>query len=391
MNRKVRILIHVLLVLVVLGIGFAGFYKLKSGREALGRQTPEDSLPLVRTVPVRIKGMDMMISGEGTVRPLAETQITPQVSGKVAHVSEELVNGGTFQKGELLLTIAEADYEIAVTLARAGLREAENKYENAREESRAAISEWKSLHPDTEPPSLVAKKPQLEAAKANLEAQQANLEKARLNLRRTKIHAPFNCRVSAEQVDIGQYVSPGQALATLYATDAVEIVVPMKGKSLKWFDVPGFTTDGKKGASVTVNAHVAGDRHSWKGEAVRVQGKIDQNTRMVNVVIRVSEPYAGTPPLAPGQFAEVEISGRTIEDAAVIPINAIHEENTVWAVNPVYDRLHIRRVDIAYMDEQGAVVQSGLKDGEYVAVSAIKGVTEGMKVKYVDITAGDDS
>ena len=67
----------------------------------------------------------------------------------------------------------------------------------------------------------MAKKPQLEAALANLEAQRANLEKARLNLKRTKIRAPFNCRVSAEQVDTGQYVTPGQALATLYATDAV--------------------------------------------------------------------------------------------------------------------------------------------------------------------------
>ncbi|MBS3731814.1 MAG: efflux RND transporter periplasmic adaptor subunit [Desulfobacterales bacterium] len=391
MDRKIRILIHVLLVLAVLGLGVAGFYKLKSGREALSRQSPEASLPLVRTVPVKIRDMEMTLSGEGTVRPLAETQITPQVSGKVVHISDELVNGGAFQKGELMLAIAEADYEIAVTLARAGLREAENKYENALAESQAAISEWKSLHPDREPPRLVAKKPQLKAAKANLEAQQANLEKARLNLRRTKIHAPFNCRVSAEQVDMGQYVSPGQALATVYATDAFEIVVPMEGRSLKWFDLPGFTTDGKKGASATVTAQVAGDRHSWEGEVMRVQGKIDPNTRMVNVVIRVPDPYASTPPLAPGQFAEVEITGQTIADAALIPVNAIRGENTVWAVNPVYDRLHIREVDIAYMDEQGAVVQSGLKDGEYVAVSSIKGVTEGMKVKYVDITAGDDS
>ena len=391
MNRKIRILIHVLLVLVVLGLGFAGFYKLKSGREALGRQSTEVSLPLVRTVPVRIKDMEMMISGEGTVRPMAETQITPQVSGKVVHVSDELVNGGTFQKGELMMAIAEEDYEIAVTLARAGLREAENKYENAREESLAAISEWKRLHPDRQPPALVAKKSQLEAARANLEAQQANLAKARLNLSRTKIHAPFNCRVSAEQVDTGQYVSPGQVLATVYATDAVEIVVPMEGNSLKWFDVPGFTTDGKNGASARVTAQVAGARHSWKGEAVRVQGEIDPNTRMVNVVVRVRNPYASMPPLAPGQFAEVEITGRTIADAAVIPINAIHEENTVWTVNPVYNRLHIRKVDIAHMDEQGAVVKSGVKSGEYVAVSAIKGVTEGMKVKFVDITEGEDS
>ena len=391
MNPKIRIVVHFVLALALIGLGLAGFYMLRSSKEALGRKAPEVSLPLVRTVPVEIRDVEMKLSGQGTVRPTAETRIMPQVSGKVVRVAENLVNGGTFQKGELLLAIEEADYRIAVTLARAGLREAENTYQTAREESLSAISEWQRLHPDQPPPPLVAKKPQLEAALANLEAQQANLEKARLNLRRTRIRAPFNCRVSAEQVDIGQYVAPGQALATLYATDAVEIVVPMESGALKWFDVPGFTADGRKGAPVQVTAQVAGGRHSWKGRAVRVQGKIDENTRMVNVVIRVAGPYATKPPLAPGQFAEVEIAGRTIPEAAVIPINAIHEENTVWAVNPVNNRLHIREVDIAYMDARGAVVQQGLNPGEHVAVSVIKGVTEGMRVKYVNITEGAGS
>lgn len=391
MNRNIRIFVHIVLALAIVGIGLAGLHFLKAGRPALGRQEPAPSLPIVRTVPVTVKDMKMTVSGEGTVGPLAEVQVVPQVSGKVIHVSENLVNGGSFKEGELLLAIEPDDYEIAVTLARAGLRDAESKYQSALEESRASVSEWKRIHPETEPPPLVAKKPQLEAARANLEAARANLEKARLNLERTKIHAPFNCRVSAEQVGEGQYVTPGQPLATLYSTDAAEIVVPMQSSDLQWFDVPGFTAGQGNGSAARVFADAAGRRRSWRGRVVRVQGKIDENTRMVKVVIRVEDPYAAIPPLAPGQFAKVEISGRTIPDAAMIPRAALRGQNTVWSVNPETGRLYIRTVDVAYLDERGAVVRGGIKPGEHVAVSVLKAVTDGMEVKPVYISGGDDA
>ncbi|MBS3808923.1 MAG: efflux RND transporter periplasmic adaptor subunit [Desulfobacterales bacterium] len=391
MTGKIRIIVHALLALAVVGIGLAGFYLLKSSREALGRQEQEPSLPIVRTVPVEFGNVDMKLAGEGTVRPVAETRIVPQVGGRVIYASENLVNGGSFKKGELMLAIEPDDYEIAVTLARAGLRDAESNYQTALQESLASVSEWKSLHPDKEPPPLVARKPQLEAARASVEAQKANLEKARLNLKRTKINAPFDCRVSSEQVDEGQYVSPGQGLATLYSTKAAEIVVPMESGDLYWFDVPGFTTEKKRGSPVRVFADAAGGRRTWKGEVVRTKGKIDEKTRMVDIVIRVPDPFGKKPPLAPGQFAEVQISGRSISDAAVIPRAALRGENTVWAVNPETGRLYIRTVDIAHLDSRGAVVKSGLKPGEQVAVSVLKAVTDGMKVKHVDISREGDS
>ncbi len=391
MTGKIRIIVHALLALAVVGVGLAGFHLLKSSREALGRQEQEPSLPIVRTVPVKIRNVDMKLAGEGTVSPVAETRIVPQVGGKVIHASENLVNGGSFKKGELMLVIEPDDYKIAVTLARAGLRDAESNYQTALQESRASVSEWKSLHPDKEPPPLVARKPQLEAARANVEAQKANLEKARLNLKRTKIHAPFDCRVSSEQVDEGQYVSPGQGLATLYSTKAVEIVVPMESGDLYWFDVPGFTTEEKRGAPVRVFADAAGGRRIWKGEVVRTRGKIDEKTRMVDIVIRVPDPFGKTPPLVPGQFAEAQIMGRSIRDAAVIPRAALRGENTVWAVDPETGRLYIRTVDIAHLDSRGAVVKSGLKPGEQVAVSVLKAVTDGMKVKHVDISRENNS
>ncbi|MBS0013877.1 MAG: efflux RND transporter periplasmic adaptor subunit [Desulfobacterales bacterium] len=384
MTQKIRIIVHAVLALAIMAAGAAGYLVLKSGRQAPARQEVQIPLPIVRTVPVSIGDLDMTLSGEGTVRPLAEVQIVPQVSGKVMEVSPNLVNGGSFEKDELMLIIEPDDYEIAVTQARAGLREAESNYQNAAEDSQAAVSEWQALHPDTPPPPLVAKKPQLKAARAQLEAQRAGLEKARLDLARTRIQAPFDCRVSSENVDAGQYVSPGQSLATVYATEAVEIVVPMESRALEWFDVPGFTTDQKEGSMVAVKAETAGREIVRNGRVVRAQGKVNEETRMVSVVIRVKDPYATTPPLAPGQFVEVAITGRKVRDAAVIPRAALREQNKVWAVDPKESRLYIRPVKVAYLDARGAVLLAGLNAGEHVAVSVLKSVTDGMKVQDVE-------
>lgn len=391
MSNKVRIIVHAVLALAFIGAGLMGFKLLKSSKEALGRQQQEVPMPLVRTVPIQIGEIDITITGEGTVQPMTESQIVPQVSGEVTRVSKNLVNGGTFEKGELLLTIDPRDYKIAVTLAEAEVKDAESKYEMAVQETEAAKQEWQRMHPGEGPPPLVAKEPQLSAARAVLEARRANLEKARLDLERTFIKAPFNGRVAEEQVDIGQYVSPGQTMATLYATDAVEIVVPMENEDLNWFTIPGFTEGSGPGAEATVKARVAGREKTWPGRVNRVEGKINDKTRMVNVVIRVPAPYATRPPLSVGQFAEIEIDGQSLSDAAVIPRAALHDANTVWAVNPEEGRMYFRNVSIARMDERGVVVQHGLKASDRVVVSPLKAPTDGMKVRYVNADKGGRS
>ena len=391
MQKTVRILIHTVAALALIAAGFAGFKILKQSREALGRQQPETPLPLVRTVPVTTGPVDVKVTGEGTVQSLAETSIVPQVSGKVVRVSDNLVNGGRFEKGELLLAIEPADYEIAVTLARANVKDAESKYETALQESRASKEEWKRINPGEKVPPLVAKEPQLEAARANLEAQRANLEKALLNLERTRITAPFDGRCSKKNVDTGQYVTPGQVVATVYATRAVEISVPLENEDLKWIDVPGFTVRHNPGAEAEVRARVAGRDMTWQGRVDRVQGKINTDTRMVNVVIRVPEPYETMPPLSVGQFVSVNIKGKTIDNAAIIPRAALHGKNTVWTVTPDDGRMHFTTVTIARMDERGVVVKSGLTESRLVVISPLKAATDGMEVRHVDAHNGGRS
>jgi RND family efflux transporter MFP subunit len=304
------------------------------------------------------------------------------VAGKVVEISPALVDGGAFNKGDVLLRIDPRDYTIAVTLAKARLKDAESKFVQTREESAAAREEWKELHGTNAPPPLVAKEPQLAAASAQLDASRAELTKAELQLARTRIRAPFDGRVSEKAVDIGQYVTTGQKLALLYATQAAEIVVPLPTEDLAWFDVPGFTNGGGRGADALVEVRIAGERKQWPGRIVRSEGKLDQRTRMVNVVVRVDHPYATRPPLAVGLFAEVTIQGRTLDRAALIPRAALRDNGRVWVVD-AKGRLAFRTVEVARLDFDGAIVRNGLEHGEQIVVSTLKGVSDGMRVRPV--------
>jgi RND family efflux transporter MFP subunit len=387
MSKKKRRLLHMTVSIVLVVAGVAGMRALTASKGELEKRRPSAPIPLVRTIGVTVGPYAVTIQGEGTVRPLQEIQLVPEVDGKVVDVSPALVDGGEFSRGDTLLRIDPVDYQLALTLAQAKVKDAESHLQLAEEEAAAAADEWRMLYSgnpeaEPEPPPLAAKEPQLAAAQANLEADNADLRKAQLNLERTELMAPFNGRVSQENVDLGQYVSPGQPLATLYGTEAAEVVIPLEDESLFWFHVPGFTDGQGPGSPATVRARLGGRDLSWAGGVVRAEGKLDERTRMINVIIRVDKPYAKRPPLAIGLFVTVEIEGRHLPKAAVIPRPALHENDVVWVVDEE-NRLRFRKVDVARVQGNEVVVEAGLKDGERVVITPLKAVTHGMAVRKV--------
>ena len=182
-----------------------------------------------------------------------------------------------------------------------------------------------------------------------------------------------------KNVDIGQFVSPGQVIAAMYSIEAAEISVPMRDEDLFWFSVPGFTTETGAGSKATVYAEIAGQKLEWPAEIVRAEGFLDPRTRMVNVVVRVDHPYKSIPPLAMGLFTSVSIEGKMLDDSITIPRSSIHDDGIVWIVDK-NNRIRFRHVKIARFEGNEAWITSGLKDGDIVVTSSIKAVTDSMKV-----------
>ena len=385
MSKKKKRFFHFAITVLFIIVGVIGLIALTASKSQLEKTKHVAPTPMVRVIKIHTGPKSIHIRGEGTVRPFREINLVPQVGGKVVDVSPFLVNGGEFKKGDKLLRIDPIDYQLAVTLAKARVKDSESKLKIIQEESAVAREEWRvhyagNSHTQKKAPPLVVKEPQLAAARAQLDAAQADLEKALLNLERTVLKAPFDGRVSDENVDIGQYVSPGQTMAALYSTDTAEIAVPLEDEKLFWFDVPGFTPGDGPGSSATVMASIAGRNLVCQGRVVRAEGEVDEKTRMINVIVRVDKPYARKPPLAMGLFVTVEIEGHILPNAAVIPRASLHQGNVAWVVNGD-GVLQFRKVDVALHQGEGIIVRSGLKDGEMVVISSLKAVTDGMNVR----------
>jgi RND family efflux transporter MFP subunit len=386
MNKKV--VRQIVLVVLVLGAGFGFFKLLASMRKSPERGVQQAVVPLLNARVVKSENIQVIIPGFGTVQPKVEVTVIPQVSGKIIDCHEGFVNGGFFKAGEPLIVIEPDDYKLAVESADAVVKQAEVAYERELAEQKVARQEWEQIHPDEEPNSpLVTRDLQVKFALADFKSAQAKLSNAKLDLERTTIKMPFSGRVSAESVDIGQYIPAGQPIATVYSTDAVEIAVPLSDTQLAWFDVPGGYNHGPNsvdgdGAMVEVTAEFAGGTHCWSGQVVRTRGQIDPISRMVHVVVEVNDPFKplkSRPPLVPGMFVEVDIQGRKIDKAIRVPRYAIRNGSDVWVEEE--GELKIVDVEIVRMDREHAYIASGLSDGDVVIVSPLDIVTDGMKIK----------
>jgi RND family efflux transporter MFP subunit len=241
-----------------------------------------------------------------------------------------------------------------------------------------SADEWKDLGLGEASP-LALREVQVAEAEAGVEAARAALEQAERDLARTRIVAPFAGRIRREYVDAGEFLARGTPVATLYATDAAEIRLPVPGHDLAFADFPIQRGSGHEPA-VTLRADFAGRSVSWEGRIVRTEGAIDAASRMLYVVARVENPYDTDPPLQPGLFVDASIEGRVLPDAIVLPRSALREDGTLVVLDDD-NRLRRRSVVVARYESDLAVLHEGVFPGERVLVSPLATVVEGMRVR----------
>ncbi len=379
-----RLMLQLTIALLVMAGGVAGYALLVRLRKPPAKVERPMVAPLVEAVRVEQEDIDMTVSGFGTARARRSVELVPQVSGRIIEVSENFMEGGFFEAGEALVTIDPSDYELAVQNAQAAVAQAEYRLQQEEAEAAVARREWEAMKPNSEPPSpLVLREPQIKNARAQLQAAEAQLATAGLNLKRTVISLPFNGRIVQKNVDVGQFVSPGQALAGAYGTDVIEILMPLEDFELEWFDAP-LTHKGvrSKAPEAAVVAEFAGGVHRWKARIVRTQGRIDPTSRVVNLIAEVTNPFEEMNddiPLTPGMFVRVEIRGKRLFGVFRIPRHAIRNDDKVWVVRD--DRLHVQKVDIVRRDTDYAYIASGIQDGDTVVTSPLDVVTDGMAIR----------
>ena len=382
-SKALKLIIPIIVVIA----GFAAAALLTSARKAPPRVDRPPLGPLVEVMPTSIGNVPVVVTGHGEVVPRVQVEIVPQVAGQVVRVHPSLVAGGFFSAGEILVVIDPRDYDLAVERAQATVARAKVSLEREEAEAEVARAEWDELHPGEEPTGLVVREPQIRQAEAEYAAANADLEGAKLSLERTRVSLPFDGVVVSENVDVGQFVGNGSRLATVYGTAMVDVRVPLDSREMAWFDLP--SGRGTQGSAAEISTSFGGARSVWEGQVTPMEAQVDQVSRMVHVVNEFPNPYLvsdNRPALLPGSFVDVNITGRVLENVVSIPRHAIREDGRVWVFAD--GELRIREVVVLRSDRQQTLISSGLEEGEFVVVSSLDAVTDGMVVRRADAEDG---
>ena len=376
--------------LLVLAAGVGSVMALGAAKDSPEKKEEAPRVLSLHVENARAEQVRLSVSTQGEVSAKTDINLIPQVSGRVVSVSENFAEGGAFSPGTTLIKIDDADYKLAVTRAEARVAEAAVTLEKEMADARIKRKQWEEWVKDGDPTPLALNAPQVARAQASLRAAEADMQSAKLNLDRTEVSVPFSGRVMERKVGVGQYVTAGAQLGRVFATDKVEVRLPLTDAQLTELDLPiGFVAGKNGGPAVSLSSHMGGKLHTWQGNIVRVNASVDKQTRLVYAIAEVEDPYGASAhagmPLAVGLFVNASIKSVIPQDALVMSRDALRGKDKVYVIRD--DKLEIRTVTVLSTSAEQLIIASGVEPGEQVVTSAVRSAYDGMAVQAIKRTA----
>ena len=342
----------------------------------------------VEATRLETESFQVFLDTQGTVRPRTTSTLIPEVSGRILRISPNFREGRFFEKEDVLLEIDPVNYETALVVAKGAVAQARRLLHEEEIRSEQALENWRRLGKSGEPSDYVARKPQLAEAQANLRAAEAEVELAERNLERTKVTAPFDGRIVEQSVDVGQFVSSSTELGRAFATDFMEVRLPLTNRQLSFVELPdGLNDPEEEGPEVLITGRIGQETEQWTGHVVRVDSAIDEASRQLFVVAEVKDPYGreegnDSALLKIGMFVDALVKGEELTDVFVLPREAVRVGGDVIVIEPD-NRIRRQQVNPIWSEEEVVVIPAdggGLEVGEVVCLTPLAYPADGALV-----------
>ncbi len=390
------------------------------------RQVPVEKGRLVEVLPARAEDVQMIVESFGTVVPRELLKLVAQVPGAIVEISPAFKEGSFIKKGTRLIQIDQRTYGLEVKRRSVQIKQSEAELKRLKQElvnlqSRVKIAKSDATLAENEYLRLkkliqrnVIAQSQLDKSEqaylASLERLQAlenqmaliapqkeqliaardmakvMHEQAKLDLERSGIDAAFDGWVLEKSVEVGQHVTVGQQLGSIYRSGKLDIEVRIPAKDFKWFPA-GLGQDTAVAADVLYEN--AGQNYTWSGHVARVMAVMDERTRTLPMVIEVDELVIDEEKknyfrLRPGMFVTIKIKGKEIQEAFVVPRYVVYPGDVVYTVKD--NHLRIKEVNILRSYKDWVIIDEGLTEGELIVKTPLSSVKDGMRVR---LTSGD--
>ena len=349
MKIKKRYFVYLLLLIAV--VGLVSYRIIQNKKTAPAAQSGRAAAPLrVDGVVVAQQTFVDSLSVKGSIDANEQIQIRSQVSGVVTAIYFK--EGGQVKKGQVLLQIDRS--EISAQLSQAQTQE-QLAAENAR---RAKLLLEKEAISQEE----------YQTAEAELKSRQAQTRLIEAQSAKTTVRAPFSGTVGLRSVSEGTYLSPETVVANLVNINPVKVT---------------FSVSEQYTNKVKVNARlgftVAGDTKQYTARVYAIEPGLDATTRTLQMRALADNPDGL---LRPGAFANIQLPLSKMENAILIPTQAVVPVQNGKKVFIVKNgKAKEMMIETSTRTDTEVLVTSGLQNGDTVLTTGVLSLKNGMPVK----------
>lgn len=289
---KNKAIIWIVVVVAVLAVVKIFFLTPKEEVKGQGGQKGGPMPPSPVTVFVaNPQELNNEVYATGTIIANEEVLLLPELSGKITSIN--INEGSAVSKGQLLVKLSDADFQAQLKKLELQSKLAEER--TGRQKQLLAVNGISQEEYDISINELNSIK--------------ADMDLVRAQIAKTEIRAPFSGIVGLKYVSEGAYVSPSSRIAAIQQVDPVKID----------FSVP------EKYAGVIqkndmLEFSLADSKETMKAKVYAIEPKIDINTRSIQLRA-IAENNNNK--LYPGAFTKIKLPLKTIENALMVPTEAI--------------------------------------------------------------------
>ncbi len=312
--------------------------------------------------PVNVKVMEIKPEPEfadtfrlpAVVEPNRIVTVSAEVDGRIESIP--VTEGKSVKSGDLLIKLNTDLLQPQFDMAKAQLERDKIEYtrmKNLVENNATAQSD-------------------LDNAKTKLDVSQAQFDEIKARLERATIKAPISGVLNKIQVEEGEYIQSGKAVAEIVDNDTVKVAVDIPER-----DISFFTT----GKDAQVEATYQDREEERTGKITFISQVADSLTRSTPMEITLDNEDKC---LHSGQIVDVVLTRQNLKNVIMIPLEAVipmEKGNAVYVANsPIAKR---RVVELGVIKGDNVQIKSGLDGGDKLIISGHRFVVPGQTVNVV--------
>ena len=318
--------------------------------------THADPIKTFANAPLSVEGflvrgsvLNSSIDVAGTLLPFEETEIHPEVAGKVVMLS--IKEGSIVRKGTLLARLFDGDLQAQLQKLNVQLEIAKKTQDRQSELLKiGGISQQ-----------------DYDLSMLNVNTIQADMQILAASINKTIIRAPFDGKIGFRNISIGAYITPLTVITTIRQDNKLKLEFSVPEKYTSKIAIGNF-----------ISFSTESSRKKYSAKIVATESGITEENRSLKVHAIVENTDRN---ITAGSFANVNFDMGDNKDAMMIPTQAIIPQSRDKKVIVYHNGIaNFNSVITGVRDSAKVEILSGLDIGDTIITTGLLSIKPGSKI-----------